>query len=355
MQNRINAIQNVLNPQEAILVTSEANRFYLTGFPSSAGVLLITANTACFYIDFRYYEKAKHIVRHCETVLMDRLPHQLQQAAQEENIATIYVETSFMTLERYRFFSQILPACRFSDDPAVNDLILRLRSVKTPEEAASIRRAQAITDDTFRYILQRISPGRTEREIMLDMEFYLRKQGSEGVSFDFIVVSGPNSSLPHGVPTERKIQSGDFITMDFGAVVNGYRSDMTRTVAVGAITEEQRAVYNTVLEAQNQAFSVIAPGRICKDVDAAARSYIDECGYENCFGHGLGHSVGIEIHENPCFNTTDETPLSAGMVLTVEPGIYLEGRFGVRIEDMVWITETGFENLTGSSKELIIL
>ena len=210
-------------------------------------------------------------------------------------------------------------------------------------------------EEQSKYILERINPGRTEREIMLDMEFYLRKQGSRGVAFDFIVVSGKNSSLPHGVPTDKEIEAGDFITMDFGAVVNGYCSDMTRTVAIHEVTEEQREVYNTVLEAQNKAFDMIRPGTPCIEIDQAARNHIYQRGYEGCFGHGLGHSIGVEVHESPCFNTRDHTLLQPGMILSVEPGIYLPERFGVRIEDMVHITADGFENLTASPKDLIIL
>jgi Xaa-Pro aminopeptidase len=190
---------------------------------------------------------------------------------------------------------------------------------------------------------------------MLDMEFFMRKQGSEGVSFDFIVVSGKNSSLPHGVPTNKLIENGDFITMDFGAVVNGYRSDMTRTVAVGSVNDEQKRVYDTVLMAQKEALKAIAPEKVCKDIDAVARNIINNAGYEGCFGHGLGHSVGIEIHENPAFNTRCETVLQSGMIMTVEPGIYIENKFGVRIEDMVCVTEDGCVNLTKSTKDLIVL
>ena len=175
-----------------------------------------------------------------------------------------------------------------------------------------------------------------------------------GVSFDFIVVSGKNSSLPHGVPTGKEIEKGDFVTMDFGAVVNGYRSDMTRTVCVGVASDEQKAVYQTVLNAQNLSFEKIKPGIKCRDVDFAAREYIDKT-YPKCFGHGLGHSVGIEIHEDPAFNTRCETKLKPGMVLTVEPGIYIPAKFGVRIEDMIVVTENGFENITKSPKNLIEL
>ena len=183
----------------------------------------------------------------------------------------------------------------------------------------------------------------------------MRRMGSEGVSFDFIVVSGKNSSLPHGVPTDKVVERGDFVTMDFGAVVGGYHSDMTRTIAVGEASDEMRLVYDTVLKAQLESEKVIRAGAVCQDVDKVARDIINAAGYEGCFGHGLGHSVGVEIHENPAFSPRCETVLKPGMVMTVEPGIYLENKFGVRIEDMVYVTETGSLNLTTSKKELIIL
>ena len=183
----------------------------------------------------------------------------------------------------------------------------------------------------------------------------MRERGSEGVAFDFIVVSGKNSSLPHGVPTSKKIENGDFVTMDFGAVINGYRSDMTRTIAVGSVTEKQRTVYETVLTAQKAALSIIKPDVTCSAVDKAARDIITDAGYGDCFGHGLGHSVGLEIHESPACNTRDITPLKSGMIMTVEPGIYIQDEFGVRIEDMVLITDNGYRNFTKSPKKLIII
>ncbi len=355
MEQRIKAIQNELQHGEGVLINNAPNRLYLTGFSSSAGVLLITKNSCDFLIDFRYYEKAQSVIKHCNVHLANRLPAQLKDFKAAHNLRTIYIETSYATVADLQYFKSILPDCTISAEDIFDQKILDLRSIKSKDEIDSIKKAQAITDDTFAYILDQIHIGKTEREIMLDMEFYLRKQGSSGVAFDFIVVSGKNSSLPHGVPTNKAIESGDFITMDFGAVINGYRSDMTRTVAIGNITQEQKRVYNTVLEAQELALHAIKPNAVCKEIDRVARDFINQKGYEGCFGHGLGHSVGIEIHESPSFNTSDQTMLRPGMVITVEPGIYLPGQFGVRIEDMVAITESGMENLTASPKNLIQL
>lgn len=351
----ITALQAQLSPGEAFLVASEPNRFYLTGFSTSDGYVLILPNIAVFLVDFRYIEKARQVIHSCEVCLSRSPLSEIQTLCAENGIHTLFLETGHTSVSFFKRLQEALSPVTLSDSDTFEKALLEQRAVKSREELAYIQAAQELTDDTFSYILPHIEAGRTEIEVMLDMEFYMRRRGSEGVSFDFIVVSGKNSSLPHGVPTDKKLEKGDFVTMDFGAVINGYHADMTRTVAIGSVSDEQKRVYTTVLEAQNEAFAQICPGAVCRDVDAAARTLIDKAGYEGCFGHGLGHSVGVEIHESPCFNTRCETVLCPGMLLTVEPGIYLEDRFGVRIEDMVYITENGFENLTQSTKELIIV
>ncbi len=355
MINRIEKIKQALCIGEAALIKSDANRFYLTGFNSSAGIVFITKENAYFLIDFRYFEKAKSVVKHMNVVLLENTFGQLNAICESENIKTVFTECDEIGFNEFFSYKKNFTNSVLLADNKIGELIKNCRSIKSEDEIKHIKEAQKLTDETFNYILNRIDTNRTEKEIALDMEFYMRSLGSEGVSFDFIVVSGKNSSLPHGVPTDKKIQKSDFITMDFGAVCGGYRSDMTRTVAISSITEKQRAVYNTVLSAQNAAFDKIRPGVCCKDIDAAARKFISENGYGGCFGHGLGHSVGIEIHESPCFNTRDGTVTESGQVITVEPGIYIENEFGVRIEDMVLITDKGFENLTKSTKELVIL
>ena len=354
MENRVDKLKNALDDNEALLIKSDANRFYISGFHSSAGIVFITKKNAYFLIDFRYFEKAKAEVKHLDVIMLQKTFFQLNQICEKENVKTVYTECDKISLNDFFTYKKNLKS-ELSADNKFGKLLAELRSVKSKTEIEKIKSAQEITDKTFLYILDRISVGRTEKEIALDMEFYLRQLGSEGVSFDFIVVSGKNSSLPHGVPTDKKIENGDFVTMDFGAVYGGYRSDMTRTVAVGQATDEQRHIYETVIKAQEIAFKQIRPGAVCKDVDKAARDLIDGAGYKGCFGHGLGHSVGIEIHEDPAFNTRCETILESGMVITVEPGIYLENKFGVRIEDMIIVDGVSFENITKSPKELIIL
>ncbi len=355
MDKRILKIQETLEKTEAAVIKSEANRFYLTGFNSSAGIAVITSENTYFLIDFRYFEKAKKTVGHLNTVLLKSTYKQLNEIFDSENIKKVYLECDNISLCEFLKFKENITKCEISDNNKIGALLDEMRSVKTEEEISFIKKAQEMTDKTFQYILGKIKTGVTEKEIALDMEFFMRSLGSEGVSFDFIVVSGKNSSLPHGVPTDKRIEKCDFVTMDFGAVCHGYRSDMTRTVAIGSVSERQKKVYSTVLEAQNRAFEQIKPGAVCRDIDKAARDYIESEGFKDCFGHGLGHSVGVEIHESPCFNTRDCSLIKKGNVITVEPGIYLENEFGVRIEDMAVIDGESFYNITKSPKDLIIL
>ena len=350
---RVERIQKELTAGQALLVSSDCNRFYFTGFASSAGSVFICPDEAVFLIDFRYFEKAKATVDSCTVVQSP--PAGVSELCQKYGIKELFIEATSTPVSRLAALRRDLPDVTVSDSDKFDTIIADMRCIKTEQELALIREAQRMTDETFSYILNHIRPGRTEKEIMLDMEFFMRRMGSEGVSFDFIVVSGKNSSLPHGVPTEKVIERGDFVTMDFGAVVGGYHSDMTRTVAVGEASDEMRLVYDTVLKAQLEAEKVVRAGMVCEDVDKVARDLIYAAGYEGCFGHGLGHSLGVEIHESPAFSPRCKTVLRPGMVMTVEPGIYLENKFGVRIEDMVYVTDTGSINLTASEKKLIVL
>lgn len=354
-EERINSIKQLLEKNQAALITSNPNRLYLTGFNSSAGAVLITPDRAVFLIDFRYFEKAKQSATHLEVLLSTGLYSMISDILKKEKITELLIETDSVTLQDYKTFSKYLPDFSVLRENNLSKKLTEMRSIKSQKELQLIEKAQLLTDETFNYILPRITNGRTEKEIMLDTEFFIRKNGSEGVSFDFIVVSGKNSSLPHGVPTDKRIENGDFVTMDFGAVIGGYRSDMTRTVALNTASDLQKQVYNIVLTAQNETIKGIKPNIRCCDVDKIARDIISNAGYSDCFGHGLGHSVGLEIHESPACNTRDTTPLKSGMIMTVEPGIYIENQFGVRIEDMVFVTESGCKNLTKSPKELIIL
>ena len=336
------------------IIQNPVNRFYLSGFRSSAGMIVLTENKAVLLVDFRYFEKAKKTVQNMEVLLANNFFANAKELLETENIKKILPETDFINLDSFERMKKAFEGIEVSNDNSLSQTISSLRQIKSAEETKCIKKSQGITDNAFAHILNFIKAGVTEREIALELEFFMRKTGSEGVAFDTIAVSGKNSTLPDGVPTEKPLENGDFLTMDFGAVYNGYCSDMTRTVAVGYVTDEQQKVYDTVLKAQLSALKEIGPNKVCKEIDKIARDIIN-AEYEGCFGHGLGHSVGLEIHENPALNTRDETLLKAGVIMTVEPGIYIPDKFGVRIEDMVLITDTSYENLTKSPKELIII
>lgn len=341
--------------RDAALVISLCNRRYLTGFPSSAGWVLVTREKSYFLTDFRYIEAARQRVRGAECRMISAVCPALMELFRLHGLERVFVEGS-LSVRELASLQKGLPGMALETGGELDGWLSSLRLVKSAEELAKIQQAQALTEYGFDHILPLIRPGRTEREIALDLEFLIRRQGAEGVAFDFIVVSGKNSSLPHGVPGDKPVEPGDFVTMDFGAVVDGWHSDMTRTVAVGRVGEEQRRVYDTVLQAQLAALEVLKAGLSCVQGDAAARDVIAAAGYGDCFGHGTGHGVGVEIHEEPRLSpSAGEQVLRSGSVVTVEPGIYLPGRFGVRIEDMVYITETGCENLTHCEKSLIEL
>lgn len=345
---------------EAAVFSDQANRFYLTGMKSSAGTVLVTKKRAWLIIDFRYLEMAEKRVKNCIIVEENRqyengLYDQIRELLMQEGISSLSVHAEAMSHGAYTRMKEALSGISLSGSGVLAELMDQIRSEKDEEEIACHRKAQEITDMAFDHVCGYIRPGVTETDIAREIGVKMAALGSEDKHFNFIVASGPNSALPHGVATDRVVGKGDFITMDFGAVYGGYMADMTRTVALGSVTDEQRKVYETVKEAQKRAFAQIRPGAVCGDVDAAARDYIYAEGYEGCFSHGLGHSVGVEIHEQPRFREGCTQILTPGVVITVEPGIYLKGRFGVRIEDTVVITKDGFENLTQSPRELILL
>lgn len=352
---RIETIRKALPENSAALVTNEADCYYLSGFNKSEGMVLITKNIACLFVDFRYIEAAKAACKDISVKLTNAFFKDIYSSMAAEKIKTVFVQSMYVTLSQKEQMQNTFSGIDVSAELNIDRIIGDMRAIKSAGEISLIKSAQDITDRAFTYILSKIQPEKTEREIALDLEFFMRKEGSEGVAFDTICVSGKNSSKPHGVPSGKIIENGDFLTLDFGAMVGGYRSDMTRTVCVGKPTDKMVTVYNTVLKAQTEAIRAIKSGVVCKEIDRVARDIINESGFEGCFGHGLGHSVGIDIHENPSFNTRCETLTKPGMVITVEPGIYLENEFGVRIEDMIIVTENGCEDITKSEKRLITI
>lgn len=342
--------------RKAALVVSETNLYYLTAFPSTDGALLLTAEKAYYLLDFRYAEAARAKAEGADIEEFTSLDASLKQLLKKHGITGVHMEYSTLPYGQAKRFEKVCAECGAEAllDSVLDDAIRAQRIVKSEEEIQKICDAQAITDATFEHILPYIREGVTEREIALEIEFFMRKQGADGNAFPPIVVTGANGSQCHGIPGETTVKKGDLITMDTGAMLHGYHSDMTRTVALGYVSDEQKEIYNTVLKAQLAALDAIHAGVRCCDVDKAARDII-ETPYPGTFGHGLGHGVGFEIHEWPRFSKLDTTIAQPGMVITVEPGIYIAGKCGVRIEDMIVVTETGHRNLTHSPKELIIL
>ncbi len=336
---------------DALLITNELNVKYLGGVDFSDGFLLITRKNAYLFADGRYIEVAKRdAAKGFEVVLLDRKRTELIKACIPEK-STVFYEDNTVTCSELSSYLRGLENATFLPMGA---LVEGLRNVKDEGEKQNIIKAQRITEAAFEHILDFISPDVTERDVALEIEYFMRKNGADGIAFDTIAVSGSASSLPHGVPRDIKLQKG-FLTMDFGAKFNGYCADMTRTVCIGKPTDEMKKVYDTVLKAQKSALEYISAGKKCSDADKVARDIIASASYGKCFSHSLGHGVGLYIHEGISLSPRSQAALEKGNVVTVEPGIYLEGRFGVRIEDMVYVTENGCENLTKAKKELIIL
>lgn len=338
------------------LIMSEENICYFTSFHSTNGYLVVTGEKAYFFTDSRYIEAAQNKITSCdEVLLLKNVKDNLVPFIKGLGVKELCVEAERISLSRFNSLKNLFDFTNINGDGELDKKISEIRTVKTQEQVNTIIKAQRIAEKAFEHILSFISVGKTEKEVALELEYFMLKNGADALSFETIAVSGKNSSMPHGVPTDKKIESGDFITMDYGAVVDFYHSDMTRTVAVGEVSSKQIDVYETVLKAQEEAFKKMKAGVLCKDVDKAARDVIANKGYGDFFGHGLGHGVGVEIHELPSLNPSSEAVLKPGHIVTNEPGIYLPGEFGVRIEDMALITENGYKNLTNSEKKLIIL
>lgn len=354
--NRIERLQqNLPAGVDCAIITSGYCRHYLTGMRSSAGTLLVTRKSSYFIIDFRYIELAKSTIKNAKVLLQDKLYEQMTDIFAQEGVKAAAVETSYLTLGEFLRMKEKLPTIELLDVKSLDELLQDMRAHKDADELAILRRAQGIADKGFAHILTFIKAGVTERAVALELQNYLLHAGAEKLSFDTIAVSGVNSSLPHGVPTDKKLENGDFLTLDFGVMVDGYCSDMTRTVAIGSATDEMKKVYELVLRAHNEAMAAVKVGVPNVAIDKVARDIIYNNGYEGCFGHGLGHSLGLEIHENPRYSHLAEGVVEVGHVMTIEPGIYLEGRFGVRIEDSIYVAAEGVLDLASSPKELIVL
>jgi len=338
---------------EAVLITNPANIFYLSGFTGSAGFIFAAPEKAYLITDFRYEEQAEKEISLqifdlviCSTKIIDRI----KDLVESENIKRLGIEAKHMTVDFYNELNEKLSRCSLIP---VTGIVEELRTVKDEEEVDRIKKAAQIADSAFDYIIKFIKPGLKEIEVAAEIEYFMRRNGASKASFDIIAASGERSALPHGTAGERKLGNGNLLLMDFGAVYKGYCSDITRTVVIGKASEKQRKVYDIVFEAQNRALETAAVNMTCSELDGLARSVIAEYGMGDKFGHSLGHGVGIEVHEAPAVSKNSREVLSPGMVITIEPGIYIKGWGGVRIEDMVLVTEKGLQVLTFSTKELL--
>lgn len=366
-------------PIDAVLINNPSNLYYYTGFTGGEAMFLMPVNgdimsTYTFELcgisndsrvitndwpdgyvitDSRYYEQVE---KECEGLQLVKweskgMAATIQELLVEDKKIQIILEDD-MNLAQYMKLTEVCRNCAFA---LGSKWIQKPRMVKDAEELAKLEQAEHIGDAAFTHILDVLKPGVSEREIALELEFFMKRQGASKLSFDTIVASGANGSMPHAQVTDRVLQSGDFVTMDFGCVYQGYCSDMTRTVAIGTPTDEMKKVYQIVLDANLRAMEQIEAGKRCNEIDAVARDYIREQGYGEYFGHGLGHGVGLDIHEEPRFSPKCDVITQENMVITDEPGIYLPGQFGVRIEDLVVVKENGYQKLSQSEKKLIIL
>lgn len=339
---------------DALLITNDQNRRYMTGFTGTAGLVLITKEEALLVVDFRYVEQASQQAKDFSIVQVStkaELLGEIVRQTERLNISKLGFEQNHVSFYSYSEYQTKLR----SEMVPLSGAVEKLRMIKDENEINIIREAAEISDAAFKHILEFIKPGITEIEVSNELEAYMRRKGATSSAFDTIVASGYRGAFPHGVASTKVIEKGDMVTLDFGAYYKGYRSDITRTVAVGEPSEDLKGIYSIVLEALTIALNGIKPGITGKSADAFSRNFITEMGYGKQYGHGSGHGIGLDIHEEPFKNVNCDTIIEPGMVLTVEPGIYIPNLGGVRIEDDILITADGNEIITKSPKELIIL
>jgi Xaa-Pro aminopeptidase len=356
-QGNLDRVTRALGETEldCILITSPPNRLFATGFTSSAGLALVTGRGAWFFTDSRYYEAAGAAITGARVMQVsgeNGYSDAVRSVMSEQGLHSVGVEDESMTYGEYaRWRERLGEGVRLV---AVSELMESLRAVKSAGDLEGLKRAQRVAERSFEQVLPLIVRGMTEKELAAELIYRFLRNGADDKSFDPIVVSGARSSLPHGVPSDNAIGDG-FLTIDFGVRLDGWCSDTTRTLCVGEPTAEMRDVYDTVLRAQLRGIETARAGVVGKDIDAAARAVITDAGYGDYFGHGFGHGLGLEIHEPPNAAPSNDQPLPAGAVISAEPGIYIPGRFGVRIEDVLYLTQDGCENITSLPKELTVL
>ncbi|MBE6948912.1 MAG: aminopeptidase P family protein [Ruminococcaceae bacterium] len=353
--NKIRDIQRVVANSncDAMLITGPSNRRYATGFRSTAGKVLVTKDEALFFIDSRYIEAAEEQIKDCRVMEVGKRSDyilRINEAMKEHGLSRLGFEYQVVTVSDYNWFSENLEA----ELIPCQELLTGLRSVKSADELELMKKAQSIAERAFEQVLGIISTDITETQLAAELTHRMMMLGAEGCSFEPIIVSGDHSSIPHGEAEDVKLKNG-FLIMDFGARYKGYCSDTTRTLCIGKPTEEMRKVYDTVLEAQLAGIAAAKAGVTGESIDKAARDVINANGYKGAFGHAFGHSLGLDIHENPNAAPGVKEIIPKGAVISAEPGIYLKGKFGVRIEDVLYITENGSEDITNLRKDLIIL
>ncbi len=354
MNNILRLTELLSDETHGALITSGVSRRYFCGFQSSAGVILVTKEGAYLIIDSRYYDKACERVSDCQVILMDDIRTQLMELMIKHNIRRLSVESAYMTLAEFEDYKEKLFFAELDCSPWLSEKISGMRVIKSREEVELIVKAQRIAEAAFERLLERMRKGMTEKQVAALLNYFMMDCGADDLSFETIAASGINSASPHAVPTDKPLQEGGFLTLDFGAVVDGYHSDMTRTLVIGEPTPEMEELYNAVFYANLDALKSVRSDIGGKVVDSVARSTLQGFGgYDKYFGHGLGHGVGLEIHEAPTLSRKSSSMLHAGMIVTIEPGAYISGKHGVRIEDMVLVTENGCENLTMTTKKLI--
>jgi len=339
-----------LKENDVFLITSPHNLMYFTGFTGGEGIAVIGKNLKVLITDSRYAEAAEKESKDFQVINAVPYISALKDIFLDNNVSTVYYEDSYLTVALFKSIKET--TSEFVKFEAASLNLEKLRIIKTELELNYIKKAESIACEAYSYVLDKINDGMTELEIAAEIEYFMKKSGGQKTSFDTIVVSGKRTSLPHGVPSKKKISYGDFVTMDFGCVYNGYRSDMTRTVVLGKASDKQKEIYNVVLDAQLAALDFLSAGKSAKEADKVARDVIEKAGYGKYFGHSLGHGVGLLIHELPNLSPKSEFILEENMVVSCEPGIYIPDFGGVRIEDLVVIKKHGIDNLTYAEKKI---
>ncbi len=356
MNNRVQRLLELMKATKhhAVLIHNPSNMFYLSGY-TGEGCLFISGAVCAVVTDFRYTEQAENQAQGFGVRMTEKAKTQedlVKALCLEQGVDKLFYEDDFLTV---RDFEKLKDEIKGVEWKPVAGAPEQLRSVKDDGELALIEKACKITGDTFERLLSYVKAGMSEKEIACWIEYDMRSHGADRAAFSTIVAAGANGSLPHAVPSEYRLGQGDMVTVDFGAKVDGYCADMTRTFALGQPSEEMRKVYEVVQKAQQMAQDAVAAGKGCREIDSIARDYIGQQGYEGRFGHGLGHSLGIDVHETPRCNQQANSTFKEGQIMTVEPGIYLPGVGGVRIENTVVVTKDGCRSFTLPSRDLIII